>query len=135
MNRSLVIIEWILECCLLEDLGVRHDSYKIDQAGASLRTHIPSSFAHSRRNAVRHVNIIHNARSITNYLGTRQLYRIVEYDFVTTITTKWKLAAIPFLCCFHFDPLYILHVVELCCIFIWIEFPEMVTHKVYVYAL
>ena len=34
--------------------------------------HIPSSLAHSRRNAVRHVNIIHNARSITKRLGTRQ---------------------------------------------------------------
>ena len=34
--------------------------------------HIPSSLAHSRRNAVRHVNCIHNARSITKRLGTRQ---------------------------------------------------------------
>ena len=34
--------------------------------------HIPSSLAHSRRNAVRHVNIIHNARSITKRLGTRE---------------------------------------------------------------
>ena len=32
----------------------------------------PSSLAHSRRNAVRHVNIIHNARSIIKRLGTRQ---------------------------------------------------------------
>ena len=36
------------------------------------RTHIPSSLAHSRRNAVRHVNCLHNARSITKRLGTRQ---------------------------------------------------------------
>ena len=35
--------------------------------------HIPSSLAHSRRNAVRRVNIIHNARSITKRLGTRQI--------------------------------------------------------------
>ena len=34
--------------------------------------HIPSSLAHSRRNAVRHVNMIHNAHSITKQLGTRQ---------------------------------------------------------------
>ena len=34
--------------------------------------HIPSSLAHSRRNAVRHVNCLHNARSITKRLGTRQ---------------------------------------------------------------
>ena len=34
--------------------------------------HIPSSLAHSRRNAVRHVNCLYNARSITKRLGTRQ---------------------------------------------------------------
>ena len=30
------------------------------------------NLAHSRRNAVRHVNCLHNARSITKRLGTRQ---------------------------------------------------------------
>ena len=43
-----------------------------DRPGASLRTHIPSFLAHSRCNAVRHVNCLHNARSITKRLGTRQ---------------------------------------------------------------
>ena len=44
-----------------------------DLAGAPQSPlHIPSSLAHSRRNAVCHVNIIHNARSITKRLGTRQ---------------------------------------------------------------
>ena len=36
-----------------------------DRPGASLRTHIPSSLTHSRRNSVRHLNCLHNARSIT----------------------------------------------------------------------
>ena len=34
--------------------------------------HIPSSLVHSRRTAVRHLNCLHNARSITKRLGTRQ---------------------------------------------------------------
>ena len=38
MNQSLVVIEWILQCFLFEDLVVRHDSYKIGQALAFART-------------------------------------------------------------------------------------------------
>ena len=51
---------------------------KISQALRNSPLHIPSSLAHSRRNVVRHVNIIHNVRSITKRLGTRQaLYDIM----------------------------------------------------------
>ena len=49
-----------------------------DLPGASQSPlHIPSSLAHSCRNAVRHVNIIHYARSITKRLETRQLHAII----------------------------------------------------------
>ena len=34
--------------------------------------HIPSSLAHTRRNVVRHVNCLYNARSISKRLRTRQ---------------------------------------------------------------
>ena len=42
--------------------------------------HIPSSLAHSCCNVVRHVNTIHNARSITKRLGTRQVGGLLNFN-------------------------------------------------------
>ena len=40
-----------------------------DRPGVSLQNNIPSSLAHSCRNAVRHVNCLHDAHSITSAWG------------------------------------------------------------------
>ena len=50
--------------------------------------HIPSSLAHSRRNAVRHVNCLLNARSITKRLGTRQPDELHLLLWITDILTE-----------------------------------------------
>ena len=50
----------------------------ISQASQS-PLHISSSLAHSHRNVVRHVSLIHNARSVTKRLGTWQT--VVDYHY------------------------------------------------------
>ena len=47
----------------------------------------PSLGALARRNAVRQVNIIHNARSITKHLGTR---KGLSEDVVDVIMSSWR---------------------------------------------
>ena len=49
---------------------LRNSNYTMSQQS---RPTISMSLTHSRRNAVRHVNCLHNARFITKSLGTRQL--------------------------------------------------------------
>ena len=56
--------------------------------------HIPSSLAHSRRNAVRHVNIIHNARSITKRLGTSNGQTIELSVNLDDMSRRWELKPI-----------------------------------------
>ena len=58
-------------------------NHDLQETDVLCNKHIPLSLAHSRRNAVRHVNIIHNVHSVTKRLGTRQIT-------VQKLNRRWK---------------------------------------------